>query len=93
MYSNRPFASSVCMYPSTVCFNKYGLKAANIDSDMAKITTPLKRHWYGLVYCNILLNNRMSNAFAFIFMLNLNQYLELFPAFVSIFLFFFDEKK
>jgi hypothetical protein len=55
------------MYPSTVCFSKYGLKAANIDSDMAKITTPLKRHWYGLVYCNILLNNRMSNAFAFIF--------------------------
>jgi hypothetical protein len=54
------------MYPSTVCFNKYGRKAANMDKETANTITPLKRHWYGFVYCNIRLNNRVSNAFAFI---------------------------
>ena len=33
---------------------------------MANTITPLNRNWYGLVYFKIRLNNRVSNAFAFI---------------------------
>jgi hypothetical protein len=67
------------MYPSTVCFSKYGRNAANTDKEMANTITPLKRH-DGLVYCNIRLNNRVSNVAFIFFKLNLVQFSELNPA-------------
>ena len=45
-----------------------------MEREIANAITPLNRHWYGFVYCNMRLNNLVSNAFAFIF------FLELFPA-------------